>query len=80
MIFAWCSGQETDIVEVTNKKDFDDCTNLGYDSVIQGSPDEYDVDGIIVTQHTENSIGTYYYASKSLCKFGFKITIVITAA
>ena len=78
MIIAWCNGQETDIVEVTNKQDYDDCTNLGYDPVIEESSEGSGVDGIIVTPHTENSVGTYYYASKSHCELGYKIAIVIT--
>ena len=77
VIIAWCQGQETDIVKVTNEKDFDDCTNLAYGSSddISSTPDG---DGFVAIQNTETSVGTYYYASRSLCKFGFKIAIKIT--
>ena len=80
VIIAWCQGQETDVVKVTNEKDFDDC-NLGYGSsdVIASTSDGYRyVDGFIAIQQTNTSIGTYYFASRSLCKYGFKIAIKIS--
>jgi hypothetical protein len=77
VIVAWCQDQETDIVKVTNEKDFDDCANLDNWSsdVIMSTPDGH---GFVAIQNTENYFGTFYYASRSLCKFGFKVAIKIT--
>ena len=77
VFIAWCQGQETDIVKIPNKNDFDNCTNLDNLSsyVITSTSNGY-VDGFIAIQHT--STGIYYFASRSQCKFGFKIAITLT--
>ena len=77
VMIAWCGGQETDIVEVSNEKDFQDCTNLVPTTVPATVNDDENVDGFISVQHTKSSVGTYYYASQSYCKFGFKVAIKI---
>ena len=75
---AWCAGAPaTDIVQVTNKEDFEACTNLeGLSDLTYGSDGEH-VDGFISVKNTADVTETLYYASKSNCKMGMKVKIEI---
>ena len=74
MIIAWCDGQQSDIVQVNNKQDYEDCTNLP--TTVLKATEVGAVDGIIAA-NTENDVGSLYFASRSRCKDGLKVEIEI---